>query len=375
MKKKFILLTFIIIICLLEISSYGLLKTNLVSGGRNLPALNSECINVLEESYINPWFGPVGKQGSSCDTKYNNTYGFKSTEYPKKKEPDQISLLILGGSVAEMFYFKESEIKENRIIPLLEKEINSIYSEKTKKIIKVYNAARRDYRSPQNLHFLINEIHKFDIIISIEGYNEMWAIKEGKVIPSPSNEYKAVLLKEELRTLVYFKRLIDSTILKSSFFFSLLQQYINAKIVNKIDSPYGYEKIESGDYESALEKYLSFARSFGGICEAHQKSCYLMFQPHPMINKTLSKDELAISNIENKNLIPPSLYNKTVEVQMSEPVKGLKKVSLLGVFKKISETIYTDHIHLNERGNKILRNRIIEILNNDRDFKSSFGGI
>ncbi len=327
----------------------------------DIPKLNSGCINVLEESYLHPWFGPLGVQGNTCDTEFNNRYGLKSKDYPKENSPDKFNILLVGGSVADLFYMHNYQ-REPELTSGLEIELNKRYKSKSGEKISVFNAAKRDFRQPQALHFLIEEMHKYDLIISLEGYNETWAIREKRIIPNPPVEYKVLFLKEELEGLVKNKRIIENTFLKHLGFGKLYFRFLNREIKTKFYEPLVYEKISIESEKAAMEKYINYQRALSSLCREFKKSCVTFFQPHPGIQKKLSENEKKVVQLDNKNFINSKLYEKVVTHQINSKLVGLTKISLLNLFDNIEDDVYIDHIHLNYRGNEIMTNKIIEEL-------------
>ncbi len=327
----------------------------------DMPKFHGECMNVLEESYLHPWFGPLGVQGKTCDTEFNNRYGLKSKDYPKENSPNKFNILLVGGSVAEMFYMhnfqREQEFKSG-----LEVELNKRYQGKNGSEISVYSGAKRDFRQPQALHFLLEEIQKYDLIISLEGYNETWAVREKRSIPNPPDEYKVLILRDEIDGLVSNKKFIENTPIKFSGFGKLYFRYLSREIKTRFYKPLLYEKYSVQNEKVAVDKYLNYQKSFSALCREFNKPCVSFFQPHPGIKKTLTKKEKGVVQLENKHLISGELYKKVIDAQMSAPLTGLHKVSLLPLLEKVNEDIYIDHIHLNFRGNDLMTDKIIEEL-------------
>ena len=327
----------------------------------DMPKFHGECMNVLEESYLHPWFGPLGVQGNTCDTEFNNLYGLKSKDYPKENSANKFNILLVGGSVAEMFYMHNFQ-REQEFTSGLEVELNKRYQGKNGREISVYSGAKRDFRQPQALHFLIEEIHKYDLVVSLEGYNETWAIREKRIIPNPPAEYKVLFLRDKLEGLINGKRMIENTPLKYSGFGKMYYRYLNREIKTRFYKPTEYEKYSIESEATAMDKYLSYQRAFSALCREFNKPCVTFFQPHPGVKKNLTENEIKVAQLNNKHLISGSLYERVITHQMSSIPKGLNKISLLPLLENIEEDIYIDHIHLNYRGNEIMSNKIIEEL-------------
>ena len=123
---------------------------------------------------LHPFFGYVQKQGTFTKKRINlkvNRQGFFSQqEYPFiKTSKNQVIIGIFGGSVANNMAVDEYESQ------MLSRKLKS-YPEFTNKEIVVLNFANGGYKQPQQLlilNYFLALGQKFDIIINIDGFNEV----------------------------------------------------------------------------------------------------------------------------------------------------------------------------------------------------------
>lgn len=145
----------------------------------NIEILNQTGIR-LEESInerLHPFLGYIYKpgvifRGFEFQTEIaGNNYGFASPHnYPLiKQNENQVIVGVFGGSVAS--HYATQELEENVLIPALKQ----LPDYRQKEII-VLNFAQGGYKQPQQLlalSYFMSLGQKFDIVINIDGFNEV----------------------------------------------------------------------------------------------------------------------------------------------------------------------------------------------------------
>jgi lysophospholipase L1-like esterase len=76
-------------------------------------------------------------------------------------------------------------------------------------------------------------------------------------------------------------------------------------------------------------------------------------QPMPLIDKPLTEEE-KLNSDENENQLLKQNYARMTDDLMSLRNENMPIFSLLDIFANDKETIYRDHIHLNDEGYRIM---------------------
>ena len=183
MKKKiiFFILTFLLVFITINLGSFILIKSitkkNIYTKDYKEFKKRFRKSN-FKTIFPHPFFGFGIRDNYNYSKKFNNEPLFVN-DINKINLDDKIKILILGGSVATHLSLNNSDDKynyNNKLInheDIFEKTINSYFS--TDKFI-VFNAAIGGGKQPQQLfklYYLDLIDFKFDIIINLDGFNEL----------------------------------------------------------------------------------------------------------------------------------------------------------------------------------------------------------
>ena len=183
MKKKiiFFILTFLLVFITINLGSFILIKSitkkNIYTKDYKDFKKRFRKSN-FKTIFPHPFFGFGIRDNYNYLKKFNNEPLFVN-DINKINLDDKIKILILGGSVATHLSLNNSDDKynyKNKLInheDIFEKTINSYFS--TDKFI-VFNAAIGGGKQPQQLfklYYLDLIDFKFDIIINLDGFNEL----------------------------------------------------------------------------------------------------------------------------------------------------------------------------------------------------------
>ena len=175
----------------------------------------------VDTLYPHPFLAHIHRPLPGCGMTMNvNKKGLMGPEYPLERDPSKYSILITGGSVASQFAgaFKKGP-------NFLEDELNRCYVPPSGSAFAVYNGADGGWKQPIATIMALLYGDAFDALISIEGYNEHWAMRHTRiefpssnfvtVNPFVSNSYEhvaSVWLGKKLH-----EGVMDNTILRNSF--------------------------------------------------------------------------------------------------------------------------------------------------------------
>jgi len=306
-----------------------------------------------------------------------NSQGFPGPEYPEKKNDDYFDILITGGSVAAQFGPWGS--RDNFFSEKIKK-----YKDKISRPIRVFNGAAGAYKHPQQEIIVLEYGHIFDLIISIEGFNEHKFLnkrkfREIKKISYPSSNWSistnnfyldSAFNSFLVKTVLSYKSLaLKNSLIANSHFHAVSYRFFKIILVkfvtntNKVkyfEDLYKYQKINSDEaIKQNFEKIQKYWISFHNISKSQGADSIIFIQPVPQINKILTEKEKKVSNHQDYT----EAYKKMNQLALSlKDNNDFKINSLISIFKNVDETIYRDAVHINSKGNKIMAEKMIEIL-------------
>jgi lysophospholipase L1-like esterase len=113
-------------------------------------------------------------------------------------------------------------------------------------------------------------------------------------------------------------------------------------------------------------KYKNYLVSFFEINKVNDVEAIIILQPVPQIGKNLTEEEKNLSKhqdyrdiiVEFKNIF--NTLNKD---------NGFKTYDFTNIFINEEKQVYLDHIHLNEYGNELISNQIIDLLEKNKIIK------
>lgn len=354
-------------------------------------------ISEIHTSYIciHPYYGYVCKPNSVVDfgmrppkefghsvSITTDKHGFRNSEFPERKPEDEYWIGLFGGSVA---FSMLSTDNSTTISGYLEKEINAV---SPRKRIRVLNLALPGAQQPQQTIIYLNFVQYLDGIITFDGANEtMVAAYNANTIPShfPYLYYYTSLFMrpsdEERAALTWILGwLEDKRYRHAPRMIKLLAGIFNKKLVtqvkgrlNKIIAAPGSEFTSlfmDGPVTHVDEILKAGARSWSDhirymrhLAAIKNAECLFVLQPIPEIGKLLTEVE---KNVAEKTEYTLELKTKAYSLLSQELLRlrqdGVECEDFTCVFEDVSDSIYGDAMHFEDRGCEIVAKKIAEII-------------
>jgi len=343
--------------------------------GRQEHPANFDCLSLYGKSTVDPFVGWLPGSRKECarnpDASDQSSDMFGLPGVPAIRNPDQFSVLVLGGSVA-------FGLVANRN---LEAELQKRFPERH---VVVLSGAYGAWGYPQQFNFFVIHATRVDAVIAVDGYNEHWNVRDrSKMLESPSSDLYPLLMQRSSLRALFGTALLRRTAsiaagswCRNSFacFFVVdrLQRFayrglVHAALGNDdimaLELRYSYpESISEGVAEGLkIEKYKYYIRLLH-LISRQQKLKYAHFlQPVPLIGKTLTPEEISLSD----KIHPPDsgfvdFYNRYTNELAALKQEGVPIFNLRDVFKDETQTLYQDNIHPNNVGDKMMAAKIAE---------------
>lgn len=331
---------------------------------------------------------PVPFSRDICEA---NNHGFMSTSPFLETPADHVRVVIAGGSVANLFYClgRGALIKELQTLPRFQG-----------KTIDVIALAVEGYKQPQQalalLYYLILG-GKPDLLITLDGFNEI-ALIHGAFLPYPEQWTLLVSGSQKperqklLGQMALFREWQGALAARAqgldySVFFNLLwslsDQALEARILQtshrlqqQIEQDKGHSFMTHGpdvDMPNPERPGIGARIWAEGTLAMHRLArasgfpSFHFLQPtlHMAGSKPFTSEEQGLKNRESayREDVPRG-YPLLVQHVATLKAQGVQAHDLTGVFKDISETLYTDDCcHFNKRGNEILAMAMAQIIN------------
>ena len=394
LKFTFGLITFLI---MLEVTSkivayfgYGYLKkpSEIISDD-NLNKYIQDLKKVSNCTYFNnlfphPYLGWVHWNNPECSWHSVNSDGFTSPEFPIKKDENFFDILITGGSVAQQFGPGECKNKKNNFCRDFLSEALEKYKSMNNQNIRVFNAGAGAYKHPHQSIVATLFGKSFDLIISIEGFNEHHMLNDKvlKKLSSPGNNFNistsdfyidSHLNKYLLKFLFFYKNLPNKFDLIDSSHFHALSYRLLKKIFEftfltdtekreNFSNLWKYKKSELENINIEEFKYKNLVyhwKNFIASSSSNGAKSIIIIQPVPQLFKNLSITEKQITNQRDYKKIFLRMSEEAKKLRVNE---NLMIYDFLNIFQKYNETIYTDEVHINTKGNEIMASNLKDIL-------------
>ena len=197
---------FIILIFCLELTSraivyfyYGNLKetSEILNSNR---ALNEYTKQIEKEGqcsyndilFQHPYLGWILWDNPKCQNNRFNNYGFIGPDLPDEYDKEYFSILITGGSVSQQFGPGRDCSQQKNVFcrNFLGEQLINFRSIDGKKI-RIFNAGNGAYKHPHQEIISTLHGHLFDLVISLEGFNEHYAFYDTNMnkISRPGNDF------------------------------------------------------------------------------------------------------------------------------------------------------------------------------------------
>jgi len=335
--------------------------------------------------FPHPYLGWVHWNNPKCSNKITfNSDGFPGPEFPIKKYDEFFDILITGGSVSEQLAPRKCKKKENVLCNnFIGKALKEYISSNNKKI-RVFNGAAGAYKHPHQSIVATLFGKNFDLIISIEGFNEHYMLEDNnlKKFSFPANNYNVAsngfYLDSSFNRLIIelvssYKNLANKFFLAHNSHFHSLSYRILKIIAEKkyfktnnkrqnFSNLWDYDKtrlnsvdIEELKYENLVSQWKNFIAS----SSSNGAKAIVIIQPVPQLYKNLTLEEKEFTKHRDYKKIFLKMAEEAEKLRLNE---NLMVYDFLNIFEQYNETIYQDAIHINTKGNEIMASHLVDIL-------------
>tara|TARA_B100002049_G_scaffold64871_1_gene46776 strand:- start:30 stop:1082 length:1053 start_codon:yes stop_codon:yes gene_type:complete len=272
------------------------------------------------------------------DTVSINSHGFRGEEFEKEKINDrEYRIFVLGGSVLYGLY----ATSDNTTISGYLQEFYNEFT--TDRDVRVINAGANGHESFAETYLVKNKIIDLnpDLIIVLDGWNDLGAPLE--------REYKEPKGMEQLEQY--------SSIIRK--YYKTIQFY---EFIERIwEKQIGENKREIND-GTANQKSELWKSRWKEICELGEKENFkVIITLQPIVgagNKVLTDWELrfvkeAAGSAASYNFMRDKLNELETNCAVTE--------DLTNIFDNETELIYFDYVHMGDKGNRIIAQKIFNI--------------
>ena len=281
-----------------------------------------------------------------------NSFGLRGDEIDVNKDSDAYRIVMLGGSAMYGLYATNDS---STISGFLEKKI---VKENPEFNIEVINAGVNGATSFDEIRFLKNKLLQLDpdMIFVYDGGNDLRYKISDKHISDGMWPTETEKISKKIRNYYKTTQMID-----------YLDRIIQKQVFGDQD-----RKLAELTEEKIVKKVELWQERWKKICESQvmsDKQIVISIQPYLGVgNKDFSKWENRIKETNSKTDVSdsfPLLIRELDEIEES----CTKTLNLTDVFDVYTDTIFYDLIHVGDRGNEIVADRIYEeiipILNED----------
>jgi len=336
--------------------------------------------------FPHPYLGWVHWNNPKCSNKLGfNSDGFLGPEFPIKKYEKFFDILITGGSVSAQFGpgRKCKNIESPNCRNFLGEALKEYISSNSKEI-RVFNGGAGAYKHPHQSIVATLFGKNFDLIISIEGFNEHYMLNDKipKKFSLPANNYNistnGFYLDSDFNRLIIklilsYKNLANKFFLIDNSHFHSLSYRILKIIAEKtiltennkrqnFSNLWEYDKtqlnsvdIEEFKYENLVSQWKNFIAS----SSSNGAKAIVIIQPVPQLYKNLTIEEKEFTKHRDYKKIFLKMAEEAEKLRLNE---NLMVYDFLNIYEQYNETIYRDIIHINTKGNEIMASNLKDIL-------------
>jgi len=263
-----------------------------------------------------------------------NSHGFRGPEIELEKTSDIYRIFLVGGSTA---FSLGSTSDETTITGFIQKNFNSLNLDLN---IEVINAGINGAHSETELYLVKNKLVKYDpdLIIIYNGYNDARSRLQHSVI-----QYE-----ESKNVFDYFK-------------FKSYPFYRTPFVIYKIFNPPSIHlpSISDNIVSNTVSSYENRLIEFCNIGKEEHFATLVVFQPMIGSGMKILSDDESIYSPENMRRTE---YVLRVFPELAKSLEDLpcdKIVDFRNILDNYSEPLFYDDIHLNDKGNEIVANKIL----------------
>ena len=324
-----------------------------------------------------------------CGSPWANGQGFESKyELPRERDPRYYTILVLGGSVADMF----ASGAHDRI--WLEEFLNARFVSPNRRPFRVINGAIASGRYPVQNNVLTFYGASVDAAISIDGYNEAINVDKGAAIDAPAAMLYLSLIRAPRSSSLFFwlrvvrqarYAILNHKLLRGSFLAHFLckkalgsMAHVNKKegisqelLGRYFELPDDWTPDERKKWN--MSRYETYVRLLKAQAGAFPVKFAYFLQPVSGIGKTLTAEESARSGRLSRSGEDRRLSSRTYLsfVRSAQTLRsgGVPAFDLTDLFREIPGTVYSDDVHFfidyetgESLGNELMAERIGETL-------------
>lgn len=325
--------------------------------------------NPAEYKRIKDWYGNFKRSPFfGYVTKYGNNYGFSSSDdYPLAKDNNTFVIAILGGSVAD--HFVRHIVANERLTNKLKEYVPALKN----KYIRFMNLANPGYKQPQQFIALSYFIEDIDMVIQLDGWNEVWSRTSG-AYPMNYPTFSEFLYDDESNGRIsdVFEQKEKAEAIRmhpilSKSAIMILYRNILLKDVYKESQDLSEPKTSFYNRTNSAEEiqqilvgnWKKYTQMQQAVLKLHNKPGFFFIQPSQYNpgSKTLSSEEEATAI----NGIFANSVTDFLALRKEAPALGVHDLAM--VFKPFKETVYIDDCcHLNNKGNEIVADAIFRTI-------------
>jgi len=302
-----------------------------------------------------PYLAHVHKAGPGI-----NRQGLFGRDFPQHRDPKTFSILVTGGSVACQLVGLQPENGA------LTQHLEQNYLSADGRPVRVYNGADGGWKLPQQTILIMLYAKLFDLVISLDGFNEVYRLKGNVHLEFPSPNYRTVApldFTSKTALMAYWLAAKLNFILGHNEFtrclwtgYALAHAAMNfARFIDRETAPpttplraFQYQDGEKTPEEKNLRRNevlgaIKYYLQVNAVLCKKNGSLYISFlQPVPALGKRLSeKEKIQAGPLDYKS----DYLNLAAQYHLSSREARYPYYSLLEVFANNSGEIYIDHIH------------------------------
>lgn len=304
---------------------------------------------------VHPAFTMTFTRTPPCARQGINRFGFRSPEFPDRRDDKFFSVLVLGGSVADT-----AAALRGKMPSFMERSFEN-WRGPAGQPIRVFNAGLPGDLIPKQEHILLRYGHLFDAVVAIDGANELVALRSRDTIDAPMSFYFFRMTHQFPWPIDFVYDLRRSLIrgtttgwLSQSVLMRGLQALLGQIVIHELDAFYKspeYDKLYRNFFslpeswtdedviESNIQRYVRYSGNLWAIAQNYNLHSLHVIQPIAAVAKPLSAQEKEFLPLPN------SEFYRRLEFAVLSNKKNAPVLSLIELYRNHEETIYLDPVH------------------------------
>jgi len=315
----------------------------------------------VDTLYPHPYLAFVHHGNPPCGVPDINNIGLFGPDYPSEKPADRFVVLVTGGSVAAQFM--SSGVNRT---PYLQAALERDYVSPNGRPFLLLNGGDGAWHQPQQLILFLLYADAVHAVVTLDGFNERYFVGSNVRFEFPSNNFMDVnpLVRASYSDVVkrwvvgkLYGRAANSRVLSRSQIAYLVLARLDAYLKEQQSLYTAREKTnvntmfqlpEGWDEERRIVwadgQYRKYIRAMDAVAAQNGVLFAHFIQPVPALGKTLTAEEQAVVG----DLGYRGLYERITRDVLSLANTGTPIFSLLDVFRRNTDSLYADVIHLRQ---------------------------